>query len=151
MAPIVGILGRNGSGKDEVADYLQRHSTAPNKAEDILPSWGSKRSSKTAGKTSLSPECGHRPTFLSLKGAFCEDLILVHVAVSDPKVRFSRVKKRGEPRDPDRYEDFLDQDRKEEERFHLTRSIEQADVTVFNDGTLEQFHREIERKLAGRL
>ena len=24
MARIVGILGRNGSGKDEVADYLQR-------------------------------------------------------------------------------------------------------------------------------
>ena len=71
--------------------------------------------------------------------------------MSDPRTRFARVKKRGEPRDPDQLEDFLDQDRKEEERFHLTRSIEQADVIVSNDGTLEAFHREIERKLAGRL
>ncbi len=45
----------------------------------------------------------------------------------------------------------IDQDRKEEERFHLTRSIEQADVTVSNDGTLKAFHRKIERKLADRL
>jgi dephospho-CoA kinase len=63
------------------------------------------------------------------------------------RIRFERIRKRGKPRDPQSYEAFLEQDRKEEPLFHLSASIEQADITISNEGTLEEFHEQIKRNL----
>jgi dephospho-CoA kinase len=82
-----------------------------------------------------------------LRREYGENLVLVHVRVADPRIRFERIRKRGEPRDPQGYDAFREQDRKEEQLFHLSATIEQADITISNEGTLEDFHEKIERNL----
>lgn len=83
-----------------------------------------------------------------LKEHFGADFFLVHVRVGDPKLRFERLKQRGEARDPKNYEDFLAQEKSERELFRLDEAIAQADVTVSNAGSWEDFHREIDRLVA---
>jgi dephospho-CoA kinase len=41
----------------------------------------------------------------------------------------------------------LQQDQEEEEIFHLSETIEEADVVLNNDQTLAQLHRQIDRRL----
>lgn len=54
-----------------------------------------------------------------------------------------KLKARGEPRDPETFEAFRVQDRHEEEQFRISETSAQADVTLNNDGTLDDLHRQI--------
>jgi len=78
---------------------------------------------------------------------FGDDLLLVHVEVNDSSLRFLRTKQRGKARDPETYEEFKQQDKAEEEMFRVSETIEQADVTINNDDSLEAFHRRIEETI----
>jgi dephospho-CoA kinase len=80
---------------------------------------------------------------------FGGDFVLVYVRVRDPRTRFERVQQRDETRDPESYARFLRQDQGEEELFHLEEAIQQADITIDNDGALEAFHRKIEKQVIG--
>ena len=84
----------------------------------------------------------------ALRQHFGDDFLLIHVKVDNPQLRFERLRQRGEARDPRRYEDFLAQENKEIELFHLDEAIQQADVTISNAGALEQFHRESDQLMA---
>ncbi len=89
------------------------------------------------------------PTDLdALKERLGADFLLIHVEVGDPRLRFERLRERGEARDPKNYEDFLAQEKSEQELFQLEEAMARADVTVQNAGTLEDFHREIDRLIA---
>jgi dephospho-CoA kinase len=83
----------------------------------------------------------------TLKEEFDDDFTLVHVRVGDPRIRFERSRDRDEPRDPKSFEKFLQQDEEEEQLFNLHEAIEEADLTVDNSGSLEQFHEVIEVKV----
>ena len=78
---------------------------------------------------------------------FGQDFLLVHVRVGDPHTRFERVRRRDEARDPGSYARFLQQDQEEKEMFHIEETIQQADITIDNDGTLQDFHRTIEKQV----
>jgi dephospho-CoA kinase len=78
---------------------------------------------------------------------FGDDFILIHVRVDDAFTRFDRVKERDEARDPESYERFLRQDAEEKEMFQIDRAAEMADITIDNDGSLQDFHREIEKQV----
>lgn len=78
---------------------------------------------------------------------FGDDFVLVHVRVGDPRTRFERVRQRDEARDPESYGRFLQQDEEEKEMFRIEEAIEEADITIDNDGSLEDFHREIEEQV----
>jgi dephospho-CoA kinase len=78
---------------------------------------------------------------------FGEDFFLVHVEVSDPQIRYERTKQRGEARDPRTYEEFLQQDKTEEEIFHISKAIQHADITINNDGSLEAFQKKIKESV----
>jgi len=84
----------------------------------------------------------------TLRHHFGADLLLIHVKVDNPQLRFERLQQRGEARDPRHYEDFLAQEKTEKNLFRVDEAIQQADVTVTNAGTLEEFHREIDRLIA---
>lgn len=84
----------------------------------------------------------------ALKERLGADFLLIHVEVGDPRVRFERLRERGEARDPKNYEDFLAQEKSEQGLFQLEEATARADVTVQNAGTLEDFHREIDRLIA---
>jgi len=85
-----------------------------------------------------------------LRDAFGKDFFLFNVYVTDPRVRFQRMTKRAEERDPASYEQFLANDRREEEIFHISEAARLADVSLSNDGTLADLHRQIEQVLASR-
>lgn len=82
-----------------------------------------------------------------LRGRFGQDLVLVHVRVGDPLVRYARLRERDEPRDPDDWEEFVAQERKEEQDFHISQTIQQANLVIENDGSLYDFHERIEDSL----
>ena len=79
-----------------------------------------------------------------LKDMFGDNFITVLVEVKNPELRFSRVHARHEGRDPASYREFQAQDRREEEIFHVSETAGMANYTLANDGTLEDFHRQID-------
>lgn len=83
-----------------------------------------------------------------LRKTFNKDFILVRVDIKDPLVRFGRVRKRSEERDPLTYEAFQLQDRKEEETFNISGAVAMADCAVDNSGPLASLHAEIEALVA---
>jgi len=85
-----------------------------------------------------------------LKGIFRKDFILIHVYITDPQVRYSRMTKRGEERDPHSYEELLRQDQAEEELFSTKEAERLADYSISNDGTLDDLHREIDRLISDK-
>jgi dephospho-CoA kinase len=83
-----------------------------------------------------------------LRKTFGKDFILVRVDIRDPLVRFARVRKRSEERDPLTYEAFQLQDKKEEEAFNISRAVAMADCAVDNSGPLASLHAEIDALVA---
>jgi len=186
---VIGAIGLNGSGKDELVDYLQErcdvsiYSTGDivreiahkegkelsrpslqNLSRRYMDSYGHdyfvrqviKRiemngSVEAAAITGIrTPDDVH-----TLKTRFGQDFILVYVRVTDPYLRYQRIKRRGEPRDPNSYEDFLRQQQRENQFFDIPRTISEADITIDNSEDLPTFHRKIEdsvvRPFAGEL
>lgn len=177
----IGVIGLNGSGKDEVVNYLNRHYGIP-----VLSVGDIAR--EIAGREGVEPtrdnldeitrryfakygkgyflklivdkirqnewECtgisGIRsPEDVSImKEAFNEDFILVHVYVTDARVRFERMAKRGSKRDAISYEDLLTQDKISEELFNIQEAISMANFSVSNDGTLADLHRQVDGLMA---
>jgi dephospho-CoA kinase len=78
---------------------------------------------------------------------FGGDFVLVHVRVSEPRTRFERVQRRDETRDPESYARFLRQDQEEKELFRIEEAIQQAEITIENDGSLKDFYRAIEKRV----
>jgi len=83
-----------------------------------------------------------------LRKTLGRDFILVRVEIRDPLVRFGRVRKRSEERDPLTYEAFQLQDKKEEETFNISRAVAMADCALDNSGPLASLHAEIEALVA---
>jgi dephospho-CoA kinase len=175
---VIGVIGLNGSGKDEVVNYLNKQYSVPlfsagdvvrgiAKEEGVEPTrdnldlitkryfarYGEgyflkllaeriKRSpNKNAGISGIrSPR-----DVQILKDAFGSYLVLVHVYVSDPEVRYGRTVKRGAVRDSQSYQEFIRQDQASQEIFHIGEAIRAADYSISNDGSLEDLHREVER------
>jgi len=85
-----------------------------------------------------------------LKDIFGKDFILIRVYITDPHVRYSRMTRRGERRDPHSYEQFLNQDEAEEKLFSLKEAERRADYSISNDGTLEDLHQEIDSLISAK-
>jgi dephospho-CoA kinase len=83
-----------------------------------------------------------------LRGIFGQSFVLIEVHVTSPQVRFERMRKRGAERDTDSYQDFLAQDRGEEQLFHVEEAARLADYSLSNDGGLEDLHRGVEDLIA---
>jgi dephospho-CoA kinase len=81
---------------------------------------------------------------------FGSDFILIFVDVSNPAVRFKRIAKRGEPRDPKTFEQFLKQDAEEEKNFKLNAAIKEANYVIKNNGDIDLLINET-RKLITRI
>ncbi len=175
---VIGVVGQNGSGKDEVLKYLNTHYSVPFLSTgDIVREIAAKegvaptRTNLQAISDRYFRQFG-RGYFVklvaekirqnnwqiagvsgirapedvqALKNAFEKDFILIHVFVSDSRVRYARMRRRAAERDPQEYEQFLRQDKAEEELFSIQEAVRLADYSLSNDGTLEDLHREIDR------
>jgi len=85
-----------------------------------------------------------------MKEMFSSGFILVRVDINDPRVRFERVRLRGERRDPLTWEAFLEQDRNEEQEFQISSAEALADYSLDNSGTLEELHRQIDQLVTSK-
>lgn len=177
---IFGVIGLNGSGKDEVVKYLKREYNIPYLSigdmvrevaqEEGLPATREnlhrvsrerigrfgpehfvrlavqrieQNGWKSAGITGIrTPE-----DVRYLKDRSGADFTLLHVHVSDPRIRFERTRNRDTERDPQTYDEFLQQDRNEQNEFDMDRAIQQADYTLNNDESVDRLHDEIDRVL----
>jgi dephospho-CoA kinase len=177
---VIGVIGLNGSGKDEVVKYFHERYGFPlfsvgDIVREIAVREGSELSRenldaitrryfaqygegyflkqvvekirsnshswKAAGISGIrSPQ-----DVKIVRDAFDRDFFLVHVYVSDSRVRFERVRQRGSQRDNITYPEFLKQDEVSQELFHIQEAIRLADISISNDGSLEDLHSEIEK------
>jgi dephospho-CoA kinase len=180
---IIGTIGQNGSGKDEVLIYLRTKHGVPflstgDMVREIASGEGLEPTRDNLGKISdryfhefgkgyfvrlLADKIQHTGWKIAgisgirslndvsiLKGIFGRDFILIHVYISDPHVRYTRMTRRHEERDPHSYEELLRQDKAEEELFSTKEAERLADYSINNDGTLYDLHREIDRLVSDR-
>lgn len=82
-----------------------------------------------------------------LRDYYRDDFVLIHIAVTDAQVRYERIRERDGALTPRTFEEFLQQEKVEQDLFDLDAAIEQADLTILNDGRLEDLHLEIQQTL----
>jgi dephospho-CoA kinase len=178
---VLGAIGQNGSGKDEVLKYLRLKYGVPflstgDVVREIASKEGVEPTRENLGKISDKyfrefgkgyfvklladkiRQTGWKIAGISgiralddvsiLKDIFGQDFILIHVYITDPHVRYYRMTARQEERDPHSHQEFLRQDKAEEELFSLTAAEKKADYSISNDGTLDDLHGEIDRLVA---
>jgi dephospho-CoA kinase len=177
---VIGVIGLNGSGKDEVVNYLnRRYGTPLISVGDIVREIAAREGvestrdnldaitkkcfaqygegyflkqviEKIRRQADLWKDVGisgiRSPQDVNLvRQAFGKDFFLVHVFISDDKVRFARIRRRSSQRDNATLEEFIRQDQVSEQLFHIQEAIKMADYSISNDGTLEDLQREIEK------
>lgn len=180
---VIGAIGQNGSGKDEVLKHLRAKHNVPflstgDAVREIAAREGVEPTRENLGKVSdryfrefgkgcfvklLADKIRHSGWKIAgisgirslddvslLKDIFGKDFVLIHVYITDPHVRYSRMTRRGEGRDPHSYEQLLLQDKAEEELFSLEEAERRADYSISNNGTLDDLHREIDRLVSGK-
>ena len=178
---VIGVIGKNGSGKDEVLKYLKEKHSVPFLSTGDMVREIAAREGRASDRTTLqeiSDSCfrAHgQGCFVKmvaekirekrwpvagisgvrsphdvelLREILGPSFVLIEVFVTDPRVRFERMRKRGAVRDTDSYERFLEQDRGEEEVFHVEEAARLADYSLSNDGELEDLHRAVEDLIA---
>jgi dephospho-CoA kinase len=174
---VIGVIGLNGSGKDEVVKYLNRQYGVPlisigDIVREIAAVQGIEPTRDNLDLITRKyfaqygegyfvkqviekirqnhwPHAGisgiRSPADIeAVKKAFGNGFILINVYVSDPRVRYERVRQRGSQRDRISYPDYLRQDQESEKIFHLQAAAGLADYSLANDGTLETLHQEID-------
>jgi dephospho-CoA kinase len=180
---IIGVIGQNGSGKDEVLKYLRVKYNIPYLSTGDMVREIAAKEGKEATRENLQ-EISERYFREFGQGCFVKlaaqkiqqngwavggisgirssddvkvlrdklgtDFILINVFVSNPTVRFQRMKARHEGRDPQTYDRFLRNDKAEEEIFHIQVAAKSTDFAISNDGTLEDLHKEIDNLVTKR-
>lgn len=174
---VVGVVGRNGSGKDEVVKRLnakfgvpvtstgditreiaKKAGIEPNRENlnNISKEYWSKYGRefypgriakkiienewKIAGWTGIRP-----PSDVKIIKEFLgENFILINIE-TDTQLRFERLAKRAEERDAKKYEDFMKQEKSENEIFQLDETVSMANLTIKNNGSLDDLHKEIDK------
>lgn len=175
---IIGAVGQNGSGKDEVLRYLKDKYNIPflstvDIVRELATQEGLEPTRENLGEISgryfrefgkgyfvkrtadKIQQSGWKIAGISgirspedvatLRKIFGNSFILIRVFINDPQVRFNRMVKRGQDRDPQSYEQFVRQDYAEETQFSLKDVESLADYALSNNSTLDELHRQIDR------
>lgn len=175
---VIGAVGQNGSGKDEVLKYLKSAYNVPFLStgeivrgiaakEGIEPTrenlgWISTRYFAELGKGCFVKMLAEKlrqsgwpvagitgirslDDVTILKDFFGPDFILFCVYVTDAQVRFKRMVKRAEGRDPVSFGEFERQEEYEEKLFNISEAEKYADYSLNNDTSLIELHHQIDK------
>jgi dephospho-CoA kinase len=178
---VIGVIGKNGSGKDEVLKHLKDKYNVPFLSTGDMVREIAAREGRIPDRTTLQeisdsyfreygqgcfvkmvaekirekgwPVAGisgvRSPHDVGLmREILGPSFVLIEVHVTDPRVRFERMRKRRAERDTDSYQRFMEQDRGEERVFHVEEAARLADYALSNDGGLEDLQRAIEDLIA---
>ncbi|HYD34776.1 MAG TPA: NUDIX domain-containing protein [Vitreimonas sp.] len=174
---IIGLVGKNGAGKDTVVNYLRdRYGYQTLNISDLV------RALATKENLALTRENLHAVSarYLSQHGGsyfsdqavitmvqagwqrvavsgirtvsnvatfreyFGREFYLINVVVSDDKIRFQRLLKRRERKDPQTWAEFIKQETAEEKLFQISQTEQAAQLTLFNDGSLKQLFSQLD-------
>jgi len=176
---IIGITGYNASGKDSMADYLVSKGFVHYSLSDIIREELRKKKKKItrenlidlgnelrskygasvlAKKVSEKIKKGQNYVITSIRNKEevkelekLEGFVLVHV-YSDVKIRFERIKKRGNEKDAVKsVKELIEKEKLEEsseddkQQLHIVSKM--AKVVIRNEGSLEEFYKKIDRFL----
>ncbi len=86
-----------------------------------------------------------------LQAQFGTDVLLVYVRVGSPEKRYERVNERDFATDPANMQDFLQQDAQMKTENALGETAVLADTTLWNNGSLEDYYRQIETQVVPHL
>jgi dCMP deaminase len=177
---IIGLTGKNGSGKTEVCEYLKSRGFAYRSLSDEIRN-EIRRQGKEIDREILI-EVGNR-----LRGDFGSGILAERIVRdleadqnyvidsirnpsevevlrkrggftllgidADPEIRFERSRKRGRENAAGTLEQFLNEERKEldsedpaQQQLNATGRL--ADLTVANNGSLDELHRRLDQILA---
>ncbi|MEW5901888.1 MAG: AAA family ATPase [Acidobacteriota bacterium] len=169
---LIGLTGTNSAGKGEVAAYLGKKGYAYFSLSDLIRE-ELRKTGKKATRDNLiaagnalrrryGPDILARRVMKKVKGKAVIDSIrntreaaflrkqkgFVLVAVNAPvELRYERAKKRGRPESAGSLEEFIAKEKVEmaagADGQQLRRCLALADVTLMNDGTLAELHRQI--------
>ena len=177
---IIGLMGRIGSGKGTVADVLIKEYgfksvTMGDLAREEVRERGLEPSREITTKISTEllskdpayfikkaikkiRESGHDRWIIDgirrlldvqeFKKAFPE-IRFIRVDVK-PEIRFKRLQERGRPGFPKTFEEFMEHEKLEDEKFNLSETLSHADYVLNNDGTMDELTEKV-RKLMKEL
>jgi dCMP deaminase len=173
---IIGLTGKNGSGKTEVSEYLKsrgfsyhslsdaiREEISKNGREvtrDILIRTGNELRARygpgiLAERISAYLDKDHNYVVDSIRNPYeievlkrRKDFTLLALD-ADPKIRFERSRNRGREAAAQTFEQFAQEEARElssdnPANQQLLATLSAADVTVTNNGTLEDLHRKLD-------
>lgn len=83
----------------------------------------------------------------ALKEQFGSNLLLSYIRGGDQAARFDRVQQRHLTSDPGDFQEFVEQDESLKVDFSLENTAELADVVLWNNGSLDEFYRQIEAEI----
>jgi dephospho-CoA kinase len=86
----------------------------------------------------------------ALRQHYDDKFTLLHIDTSDPRKRFERVHTRTADHDPNSWDEFRELEKDEDKLFDLWEVISQADVTIPNDGSVEQLRNRLEKLMLER-
>ena len=175
---IIGLTGKNGSGKTEICKYLELKGFKYYSLSDILREELRKRNEKITRENLIKFGNELRKKFgpgvlatLVLeklgKGNYCIDSIrnlkeieefrkrddFILIAVEAPiELRFQRIKARNREEDKIDFEEFKKLEKEESSNSDFGQNIEEcikkADVVVDNSSTIKELHRKIDLLLS---
>ncbi len=180
---VIGVIGKNGSGKDQVVNFLEENYDIPalsigDIVREIAKDEGKSQDRESLHEISIDRITEYGKTYFAkmvvdkieasdwlavavtgirtpddvdvFEKRYDEYFILAHVEITDPEIRFNRLKERGAERDPKTYEEFKKQDKAEEKEFNISEAMKRADIKLNNDGSLQNFHKSIMKHLVFR-
>lgn len=172
-ARLIGLTGTNGSGKGEVAAYLQKKGYAYFSLSDVIRD-ALRKDGKEDTRDNLiekgnelrknyGPDILARMAMERVKGKAVIDSIrnpseieylrkekeFILLAIDAPvELRYERVKRRGRQESVSTLEEFAKKEKEEmtdsEKGQQLHSCMKMADIIIMNDGTLEDLHLKLE-------
>ncbi|MFB0564981.1 MAG: AAA family ATPase [Candidatus Aminicenantaceae bacterium] len=173
---LIGLTGTNGAGKGVVAAYLVKKGFSYFSLSDLIRDEVRKKGEEVSRNNLIKMGNHLREKFGAdilarlvkkrIKGKAVIDSIrnpkeveffrrqkdFILVAVDAPvKVRYKRAKRRGREESASNYQEFIRKEQEEmtnsEKGQQLHNCMNMADVTIINDGTLEDLHQKVEALL----
>ncbi len=78
---------------------------------------------------------------------FGKDFLLILINASS-KIRYERLVRRGREDKPNSYEEFLEQEKKENKIFNLKETYSLASAEIMNESTILELHKKIDNLLS---
>jgi dephospho-CoA kinase len=87
----------------------------------------------------------------ALKAHFGSDLLVAYVKVGEQNTRYERTQSRNFSTDPDNFQEFVQRDERLKSDYALGETAVLADITLWNNDSLEAYYQQIETYITPHL